>query len=150
MLVKLTARQISEWWPVVKECLERTLPPFTYASPERFANILEQLLQGGMQCWIVQRFDDSAQTVAPEGFVVTTISIDECSGVKNLLLYAVWSFGLVSDEEYRNGWQTLVTFARASGCHRIVTYTDQKRVVQQFQMLGGEAKYAFLTYEVPQ
>jgi hypothetical protein len=148
MIIRMRPQLISKHWPELRAQLERALPPFTYGDPARMNNMLAELLNGGMQLWVALAEREGTPGAVYVGVMATTISEDECSRVRNLLVYALAGVRFMADEIWAAGLAALRKFAAAQGCHRIVAFSDSERVVEQWQRLGGAAQYRFLTLEV--
>lgn len=147
MLVQLLASQILQWWPLFAPHIESTLPPFAYGDADRMLNIKTSLLSGEMLCWVLQGEADDGSSI-PFGFVLTTISTDSCSGVRNVILYCVYGYKKIPVTLWLSAWETLKAYAKGMLCHRIVAYTDVPHIVDIALELGMSAQYTFLTYEV--
>lgn len=149
MIIRLSRNQITEWWPRVKEPIRLSLPPFAYGDPERMANILGELLKGEMNLWIDQEDDpENPGGFRSRGFLVTSLSVDNCSKVRNLLIYIL--YGLLDQplSYLQPSFKALRQYAAAEGCHRIVAFTASNSVVEVARLLGMQAEWVYLTAEV--
>jgi len=142
MLVRLTKDQIVHQWDTIKVAVRESLPPIADGAEDRMSRILSNMVFGTMQVWISQENNQMS------GLVVTTVTEDGSSGIKNLLIYCGYSFREVSRREFVEGIVTLKKYAKGKGCSRIVTYTTHPGFEQLFTRLGGEAIYRFLTLPV--
>lgn len=143
MLTKLLPDQISTFWDIIKYAIEESLPPVVDESPDKMNKILTSLLCGRAQCWAsYEREEGSARF---EGIVITKILLDDVSDTKNLLIYCLYGYEEVNKESWNKGFKTLVKFAMAQGCSRIIGYSDVPLILRLVERLGGETKYTFIS-----
>lgn len=151
MLVQIPTETISTHYELVRTALENSLNPATYASPDTINNCFIALYRGDMTCWALYDQKPESDEILLHGFIFTTPTYDACTGVKNLLIYSVYTF--VSVKEFLNSkWvdamEVLKTYAKRKNYHRIIAYTNVPRVVDIVKMVGGKAEYVFLTLDV--
>jgi len=146
MLVKLTADQIANMWDVLKFGIENSLPPIAGEGPDKINNIFEALLSGGYDCWISFQRDEEERKLKLESMVVTTITLDNASKTKNFLIYTMYGFRPISDEEWRKGFLVLAKYAKAKNCNRVVAYSSEPRILDIVQKTGGDISYSFISY----
>jgi len=142
---KLTPEAVIQLWPHIKDAVRAGLPPMMDNSKEALDYTLGMLSQGRMQMWILFKDDDLKE---PRALAITSIIHEPGFDYKNLLIYALVSFGGVSTDEWKVGFETIKKFAKEIGCHRIIGFTNVQRVVDITQSLGGKAEYVLLTLEV--
>ncbi len=147
MLVKLLPSQVGYYWDVIAPGIEKGLPPTSYGSDKVMSNILATLLSDNMQCWII--------TTSPEvngssivGLVITRIVDGGPTLIKNLEVYCLYAFKPMNNELWKDGFITLRKFAKANDCYRIIAYSDNVRVIEMVESLGGSSNYRFITLEV--
>jgi hypothetical protein len=100
-------------------------------------DILRDLLLEVMQCWVYIR-DEDVIAVA-----VTSILKGIAGDKDKLLLYALYSFGELTDEDWVNGFKTLSTYALSRGCEQVAGSTERKGLIKTIQRLGGDVGYSF-------
>ena len=107
MLIKLLPAQISKYWNLIGHAIEVAAPPTAHCSPGRMNNILQALLEDRMQGWLAVEQATNGNEKAV-GVVVTTVTEETCSGLKNFLVYAVFSYSsnVVSLQIWRDGLET--------------------------------------------
>jgi len=143
MLTKLLPDQVSAFWDVIKFAIEESLPPVVGEGPDKMNRILTTLLCGRAQCWA--SYNKVDETRKFEGLVVTKIVLDEISNTKNLLIYCLYGYEEVNKKSWLEGLKTLVKFATAQDCSRIIGYSDVPLLLRLAERLGGETKYSFVS-----
>ena len=149
MLVKLTADQIANMWDILKFGIENSLPPISGEGPDKINKIFEALLSGGYDCWV--RLSARRRRKANlnlESMVVTTITTDHASDTNNFLIYTMYGFRPISDEEWLEGYMTLAKYAKAKGCNRMIAYSNEPRVLDIVDKIGGDRSYSFISYSL--
>ena len=144
MLVKLLPANIAEYWDIIKYAAENSLPPIVWENQNTMNNILESLLSDRMQCWV--SYKEEGHKI--DGVVITTVSEDLASGSKNLLIYCLYAFGDTDKDTWVEGWTALSKYGKSLGCHRMVAYTEEPKMVQITWKLGGDARYTFCTLPI--
>lgn len=148
MLVKLLPEQISEFWEVLGDSIEQALPPITGNGVDRMEQLLSSLLSGILQCWA--SFTTIDGQVNLNGVVVTGIVHEQFSLTRDLLIYAVYGFGSATRKDWQEGYAALQKWAAASGCERLIGYTDVPGIIEFVKRSGGEARQTFITLPVSQ
>lgn len=148
MILQATAEQITQHWDELAPAIEAALPPFAYGAQDRMNNILRALLAGDMQCWTAWAVREGETTPLLVAIMTTAFDFDRCSGVRNLLIYSLYSVAGIGDQVYADGIETLKKFAKTKGCHRVVALVEEPRLVEMWIRGGGEGRFTFLTMEV--
>ena len=143
MIIRLSPDQVTVHWDVIKFGIQESVPPITYGSQNTLNNMLKSLLTGEMQCWVLM---NGAQKI--QGVATTTITKDSCSGVKNLMIYSVYGLVFIDDETWAENLKGLRKFAKANGCHRIISFRAVDRLIGLVKDLGGSADFTFVALEV--
>jgi hypothetical protein len=146
MLVLQTAKQVFEKWDILEPAIQGAVPPFAYGDANAMQNIKASLLAGQMHCFV--GFSFNGEEPLPFGIVITTFSEDECSGVRNLLIYAIYGYRFLTKAMWTESLDTLRKFAKAYMCHRIVAFSNVEAVIVNAGQLGFDISYHFLTLEV--
>lgn len=146
MLVRLEALQIDKYWELIREALLESLPPYVPKWDTELNAILASILSGKMQVWVICR---SATGNPVRGLIVTLVETDECSGAKDLLVYALYSWRWLSREEYADAIRTLTGFGAACGCNTLCACTQNENLIGILQELGCDASYTLLSKEIP-
>lgn len=146
MLLKLLPGQITDYWDVVKEAIERALPPIIGEGPNKMHNILEDLITGEVQCWAAFR-------PKPEGpemvaIVLTTVVGDRRTETRSLLLYAICSFKKTQGSDWIEGFDALGKYAKKMNCVRFIAYTKEDNLIELAKKFGGNTDYHFITVPI--
>jgi hypothetical protein len=141
MLVVLLPSQVSEYWPLFKGHIEKSLPPTGDYGQYDMNNILYSLLAGYAQIWVYHNEKHESQ-----GFIVTYIFTD-ISGVKNLIIYCA----IVIDKEAKVDWQAefevLKKFAHSKGCSKMASYITNPKAIEKLKQTDVDVRsvYANIT-----
>lgn len=145
MILQIMPDQIPSYWDEIKEGLGRALPS---GGPDRRDLILQGMLLGTIQMWIIYRKENDGYIV--EGGTVTAVIDDVIHDTKNLLNYATWA--IEGEEISKDSWfellESLKNYARSKGCNRLVAFTEIQSIIRFASVTGGEAKYTFVTWDV--
>ena len=145
MLEQLTPKQISDYWEQLEFAITESLPPIVGEDiREKMSNVLLALLDGRMQAWASCTVRDGSLTIS--GFMFTQVLEDPASRIKSLLIYCLYGYENVEEIEWIDGLRTLKKFSVATGCRRVIAYTDIPYMIELAKRLGGEAKYTFIVF----
>jgi hypothetical protein len=132
----LNPEEISLFWEIIKAGLEDNLPYMEVEKDIYTSRMFKSLLGGTLFCAI---------HVVSEGVVdlmaIITPTFDAISGVKNLLVYTIATYGEVSRESCLKGLAGLEEFAKKAGCNRICYYTENEELVHAVKDIGREVVY---------
>ena len=142
LLVRLTEENVAEYWDIVRYAMRSALPPTAMDSPEKLNNILESLLLGKTQAWVVLEEPDSKQLRA---LLTTYIHVDEASKTRTLMLYTIHAFLPLGEDEANAVYEGVMRYAKANKCNKISTYTDDENVISILAKYGMKQQYVFLT-----
>ena len=149
MINKLTVDQISSIWDYVRFAVDEALPPTASTQRQRLGNILTALMSGVMECWAVYEKNEEDKKITLYAVILTLINSDECSGSKQLVVYAMASMGFeIPRRLWKEGITGLVKYAEGKGCERVVAYTNLDSMKNFFRLIGGEAEYTLLSLPV--
>ena len=130
-LIQLEPERVSDHWDEVLPMLNISLPD-TEELDKRNSSLLRAIIAGALVCWAIM--DDNDKMV---GFGSTTINIDGIVGEKELLIYTLFSNGDVTAEQWYDALDKLLAYARGRGCARIISYTNNKRMLALYRRYGG-------------
>ena len=152
MILPFTLTGVGTYYDLIKEGISRSMCPISYASPETLNNIMAALMSGEMTCWaIYDKVGEEKKDTVLHGFIYTTTTFDKCTGVRNLLIYSVYSFSTARDfinKKWEELVRKLMEYAKKKGYYRITAYTNIPRVIDITKMVGGQAEFTFLTLDV--
>jgi len=146
MVVKLEPDQIAEYWDMLKVAILGALPPTVSNNGDLANNILENMLAGGLDCWVV--YNDRSGIKKISLIATTTISDDLCSRTRNLLVYTVFGVTPATGKEWQEGFETLAKYGRSKGCSKIIAYTDVESIKKIARILGGDTRYTFISIPI--
>ena len=138
--------QIANFWDVIKYAVEESLPPIVGDHPDRMNRILASLLCGKTECWA--SYNKNESSIRFEGIVLTKIIYDDASDTRNLLMYCLYGYEDVNKESWFEGVGILAKYAKSKKCSKITAYTEIPYMIDMAKMLGGEAKYTFVSFDI--
>ena len=140
MLTQLLDVDIGKMWNHIRDKIEDALPE-GIRGEVTMANILNLLLSGDMQAWVLSEGEDIKA-------VVTTLPImDLPTGRKHFLIYTLWAKG-VDEGEWIRGMEVLRRYAKSKGCQHIVAYTVLDVVRKRAMEMFGAKSETFIYMEV--
>jgi hypothetical protein len=137
MLIKLSHDQIELYWDMMKGDIQENMPPIADWGTYDPAQTLYALLIGSMQAWM---FLNNKQE--PQGFV-TTVILDDVSGVKTLLLYHVILWNLQDKTNFDNELNTLKIYAYNMGCSKIGAFVMNEKLLAILKEHEVETRFVF-------
>jgi hypothetical protein len=137
MLVALLPSQASDYWIILRDHINDSLPPIADWGPYDMNQILYSLMIGNMQCWL-----DMNKEQILNGFVITTIMSD-ISGVRTLLLYNVVVLNKDAKTDFNSCYETLRLFALSKGCSKIGAFVMNEKVLALLQEHDVETRFVF-------
>lgn len=144
MLVQLLPDQIARMWDAIKFSLEETLPPTVVVGPNTFNNILTAALCDKMQVWFgVSKEEDGRNRL--DAIIVTTMSVEEVSGTKSLLIYSAYAYETLSLGTWKEYLTVGQKFAKARNCQHLAAYTDNERIRRVVRNLEGSKELSFVS-----
>jgi hypothetical protein len=151
MLVKMSAEQVSNYWPSIRDTLQAAVPPLAKADKEHMNFLLEKLLRSDeMFAWILCENQGEGEDTQTKiyAMLITVIDRDLGTGARSLLIYALYSYIFVKEHLWVQAINTLKHHAREMGCFQITAFTKVPRVVTIAQDLGFTTGMQLLTLEV--
>lgn len=142
MLIKLLPEQIIKEWNVIKYAIEASTYERVFDTSEAVRNHLREALLGVMHIWAIVQEEQFV------GIGVTRFSTDGTLGVKRLEIYSLYSYENVSMVTWATCFVALKRFAKANGCKHIIALTDQARVLEMAEKMGGDTSQRFLVFDV--
>lgn len=147
MLLKLLPDQISKYWPIISYGVMKSLPPHVQPSPALMADVLNSFLIGKLSCWFGFEKRSSNNEPALKVMAVTLPVVDDISGTRNLLIYCLYGFSPIAEQNWAIWFEVLRKYARGISCSYIIAYTNIDRVVNISKLLNGKVS-AFITFEI--
>ncbi len=140
MLLQLLPEQASAIWDTLGPALSEALP--LDLGNGQITTLLQATLRDRVQIWML--LDSEEKIVAT---AVTTIALDP-SGVKSLLIYAIYGFKGARQSVWEDGLATLKGYARRVGCSTVTAYATNRNVESMFIKLGAKKTAVFMTLNV--
>lgn len=143
MIIRLLPDQVAKFWEHVKWAVASTgrIPESVQG---QFFNIgLQQLLTEKAQCWLCLSEERKLKAI-----FISRITEHPLHGVKQLQIYSLYGFERISDEDYEEGFNYLVTFAKNAKCKEIFLNSNHPRVWHQVEKNGYEQVYKTFKKEV--
>ena len=138
----LTGKQISERWSIIKAALKLSAAPVADTGEGKLNNILKALLDGRAICWM------TGNARRPRTVIITTMSIEEVSGTKNMIVYCAHGFEKEKPEQYTDILTGLSNFAKDRKCDNILCYVWDDKIKELLQNYGAECNYTLAVFNL--
>ena len=146
MLTKLLPDQISQFWDLIKNAINESLPPTVGGHPDRMNRILTSLIANKIDCWASYKRTEDMNSF--EGLLLTQILYDDASNTRNLLIYCMYGYESVDSESWNEGLRTLIKYAIGKGCNQVIAYSNIPNVINLAKRLGADTEYTFISFNV--
>jgi hypothetical protein len=146
MLTKLLPDQISKFWPIIKYAVEESLPPTVGEHSDKMNRVLSAMLCGKLEVWAL--YKKKEDVVKFEAILVTQFLYDEASNTKNLLLYCLYGYSVISQDSWSEGFEALYKYAKAEGCGEIVAYSANDNVIDEAKSFGADTSFTFISFKI--
>lgn len=142
-LTMLLPTQVVDRWALISRAmLECGMYDELVDVQEQRNNMLQITLAGGMHVWVGYEDDKFV------GFVISTISVNQLTGIKNFVVLGVWTDSGFTDEMFKVCLHTLTTYAKSRECVRLVTYTAIRPLIERLKGLGGKLENVQITFDL--
>lgn len=146
MILKLTGDQVSAYWDLIQYSWLQTNPPPSGVSEAGYLNVLlENLLSGVAQAWLVLDETDDERSVVAIG--VTQLIRDTISGIESVVIRSLFGLKPLSNELAKSCFDSFMLYARNTRAQQVKLDTSNERVKQLARLVGCEKKYE--TYILP-
>jgi hypothetical protein len=136
MLLRVLPEQVSTNWDWIKFSLIETTPELT----ERGLNvILENLLCESMQCW--WEVEENNGVIKLYAIIVTSLFQDNFFQANCLRICSLYGYDDLSEKQWKEGFESLLTFAKGSGCSRIEAFSDREYIPDMAKKFGFNVAY---------
>lgn len=146
MLLRLTDDQISAYWNNIRQTLLFNDLPMADASEEKMKVILEGLLSGSVQAWVLFEMEDMKEKIY--AMAITSFVYEPVTLTKNLVIYNLYGYTFVPPRLWLEGIKTLRKYAKAEKCHNIIAYSKIPRVLEIVKELGGDTSMHVISLEI--
>lgn len=131
MLVVLPNKEIANHWPLFKDVIRECIPITKDMLPDYMTNMLESAMTGRIQLWLASEGDDFYCAL------ITKKAVDDLTGQRALLIYALKVFRMVPHEARQRDWAAFRKTARTFGVQRISAYCGSQAVANAFVNANG-------------
>lgn len=146
MLVRLTNNQVSHYWSDIKAHIVYTLSPTMETSEETLNSILENLLLGQSQAWVITGEKEDAANIY--AMAITTFTVEGNTKTKNLLIYSLHGYQFIPEVLWKDAVDKMLEFAKGQGCYKVLAYTKVKRIIDVVKNLGADTSVTLISWEV--
>lgn len=148
MLLQLTTAQCGKDWELLRRAFKIAGPPHILDNPFTEKALLESLLKNRMQAWYVVK--TVGNQVSPCAVLLTTVVKDIHSDTSNLLVYSLYGISAIPEPEWALSIQTLVRFANAAMCKKLICYSNNERVIKFAELTGANTEQRLIMWDVPE
>ena len=146
LLVKLTTNQLAIRWPSLSDGILKGMRVESKDDVEVVkARLLQSLLRRYLECWVIVDRRNQKKLL---GVLTTLFSGDMYVGEKSLIIYSLYRWERVEHQLWESAISTLLKYAKAKNCNRVVAYTELDSVVKLATSLGARGKTTLLEWEV--
>lgn len=138
MLIRLLPEQVNEAWDVIAPAVAETLPPTIAGSYTAIVNVLEAVLAERAVAWIY--YKDGR----PACFILTTTHRDPIMHSVNLLIYSMFAFEDLSEDDWQHGLDRLKQYAKFIGAEKVIAFSDQPAVIRMLDRMGAETSFTLI------
>lgn len=136
MMNQLQPHQISHLWTPIRESIRRSSGVSAARIDDYLNNILEGLLSGKHQAWVLYYIDEETEERQLYGIGITSIVDDHFYRCKNLYIDHVYAFRKMTGEIIQEVWNTFRTFAENCECESVIAYTNNDKALNIAKMSG--------------
>ena len=146
MLTRLLPDQIAQFWPVIKNAIEQSLPPIVGDHPDKMNRILSSALSNNIDVWA--SYEREGELSRFEGILVTKFIYDDARDTRSLLLYCLYGYDLVTNKSWVSGLETMLKYAVEKRCSQILAYSELPNLIELAAKLGAKTNYTFISFNV--
>jgi len=148
VLVRLTSSQISQCYDHLEAAVQISVPPTGGREKGSEQKVMESLVNGRMQAWLLCREGDDMEIESAYAAIVTVLMRDPGTEFPTLLVYSLCADSETPRGVAEEGLDTLRRYARSQGAKLISMFTSVPRVRDVLRALGGCEDNWYLTLEV--
>ena len=132
-VIKLVSPNIIEYWNVIKYAVQEANGIPDELKQKSNIALAESLLTKKHQCWFAKSDDGHVKTV-----LITRITSE--FGVGRLVVDVIYGYAATTEEEQKEIFEAMLTFAKNSGCHVISGTTDNPVMIKILDGLSFHEK----------
>jgi hypothetical protein len=144
-ILRLLPDQIMDHWHFISDAMRRAYPPVAEATNESMLRVQEQFLLGEMDCWFGVDSLNAPDIVA---VMTTKVVNEEISGTKNMLIFSVTTYQPHNQELWTDGYNTLRAYALSKGCRKIISFSNDLRVLSIARQLGADVDWNLIQLDI--
>ena len=143
MLIRLTGEQVAKYWKgMIKDAISNALPLVPVDSATTLNEILSQILQEKLQCWMVT----DGKSNEPLGICTTQMTKDNITQERSMLIYTTYAFDGFAEFLWQENYLQLAQYATGLGCVRIYCYSDSEKVIKMAKECGADSAQTLLSF----
>lgn len=144
MLRQLDPVQIAEHWNEIKEHMRVGLLPFVAVDEEHLTTLLESMLAGVMNVWILF----TKEPLKMYGMATTTFIWDPVTLTKNLVLFSISSYSTITPDLWNEVKKVLSDYAKENKCNNVIAYSSVPDVIRLAQLEGADISTHLLQWRI--
>jgi hypothetical protein len=134
----MSGEEVAGNWHIIRLAIKNSALPTADTGENKMKNILKSLLTGKTVCWIDGTPDK------PTTLIITSVTEEEISGTKNLLIYCAHAFVRVDSSDYVAMVRTLGEYAKGLECDNVISYVWNRKMIRLLKKYGAEADYTLV------
>lgn len=142
MLVKLSAEQVTEHWPAVKDMLRLALPEAKTMSRDN--NVLQALLTGHYICWISYKKLEGKSNLI-QGMAISKIEHDPVFEQKYIFLFAGAAWERTDAEFWLEAFDAIKRYGEAFGATGLKLFSKNPKIIKIAEKFNGNTDYRMIT-----
>ena len=135
---------IAKYQNIILETMLSSIPPQNRESPILRANLSGAIVDGRIQVWQILGKVKETGEWRPVGYGTTSIRPDELSQEKTLLIYTLFSYGVIANSAYQHFWDVWSSYAKDQGCVKVALFTQNARVLKMTKSVGMDTSWHFV------
>jgi len=144
MIIRLTPKDITKHWDVIKYALIRGDLITPDHRTEVLNDMLHELLCEKAQCFF--RFDSEERKI--QAILITKIQQNKRTLEKFLYIQCIYSFLIVNDTIWQSDWKFIEAFAREVKCRSILANSSNPRIFDILAKLNVKESYRTFIYNL--
>ena len=129
-LLKVPPAKLPEFWPQAKQAIARSLPEDTTVDEVSLGGIMEKLMTGEMDLWLLVKNKEGEAPSVEVAIVLAFVVQLGHEAYKNLLIYSLASFSdHIADKTWMRVWEALKEYGRMTGCKKLSMVSKDPRLL---------------------
>lgn len=136
MIIKILSPQIPAFWDAIKFTVRSAEPLNDESLQPVYNDLLQALLSDKAQCFVSVGSERRLR-----GLILSRVMMDTVTDEVFLMLGSLYAWDKITDEEYKEGHDLIMRFARKQDCKYIAARTSNLRTMEIANNLGFREKY---------